>query len=53
VVGALCALLVFQHAHTHGSKHATAWGIAAFLLGLLAVATYFIRYWLITRQRRR
>lgn len=43
-------LLVFLHAQRHGSKHATAWGIAAFLAAGIVVPVYFVRYWL--RRRR-
>jgi lipopolysaccharide export LptBFGC system permease protein LptF len=47
------ALLVFHHANTHGSKHATAWGILTFLAAPIVAAIYFIRYWLSSRQQRR
>jgi hypothetical protein len=39
-------LLVFSHAQRHGSKHATAWGVAAFLAAGIVVPVYFVRYWL-------
>ena len=39
-------LLVFTHAQRHGSKHATAWGVAAFLAAGIVVPVYFVRYWL-------
>jgi hypothetical protein len=39
------SLLVFSHASRHGSKHPTAWGIAAFALGALGAAVYYARYW--------
>lgn len=39
------SLLVFAHASRHGSKHATAWGVAAFALGALGAAVYYARYW--------
>ena len=39
------SLLVFNHADKHGSKHATAWGIAAFLLAGVVVPVYFVRFW--------
>ena len=39
-------LLVYTHAQRHGSKHATAWGIAAFLAAGIVVPVYFARYWL-------
>ena len=38
--------LVFMHAQRHGSKHATAWGVAAFLAAGIVVPVYFVRYWL-------
>jgi len=37
---------VFAHASRHGSKHATAWGGAAFLVAGIAVPVYFLRYWI-------
>jgi hypothetical protein len=37
---------VFMHASKHGNTHATAWGVAAFLVAGVAVPVYFIRYWL-------
>ena len=39
-------LLVFSHAQRHGSKHATARGVAAFLAAGIVVPVYFVRYWL-------
>jgi hypothetical protein len=39
-------LLVFSHAQRHGSKHATAWGVAAFLAAGIVVPVYFVRHWL-------
>lgn len=39
------SLLVFAHASRHGSKHATAWGVAAFALGALGAAVYYARHW--------
>jgi hypothetical protein len=36
---------VFVHAERHGSRHATAWGIATFLAAGVTVPVYFIRYW--------
>ena len=41
---------VFAHADRHGSKHATAWGVATFLAAGIFVPVYFVRYWL--RRRR-
>jgi hypothetical protein len=39
------ALLVFWHADKHGSKRATAWGVAAFLASVIVVPIYFLRHW--------
>ena len=50
IVWSAAFLLVFLHAQRHGSKHATAWGIAAFLAAGIVVPVYFVRYWL--RRRR-
>jgi hypothetical protein len=36
---------VFIHAERHGSRHATAWGVATFLAAGVTVPVYFIRYW--------
>ncbi len=41
----------FAHADRHGSRHATAWGVGAFLAAGVVVPVYFVRYWL--RKRRR
>jgi hypothetical protein len=49
-LGAVISVGVFAHASKHGSRHATAWGIAAFLAAGVTVPVYFIRYW--TRRRR-
>ncbi|HEU0305141.1 MAG TPA: hypothetical protein VFR32_11235 [Gaiellaceae bacterium] len=49
VVGALLAMAVFAHASRHGSQHATAWGLATFLLPYVVVPVYFVRYWLRSR----
>jgi hypothetical protein len=44
-------LLVWWHADRHGSRHPTAWGIAAFLAAGLVVPVYFVRYWLRSRVK--
>ncbi len=44
------SMLTFRHADKHGSTHATAWGIGAFLAAGVVVPVYFIRFWL--RKRR-
>ena len=46
VLAALISMGTFAHASRHGSSHATAWGIGAFLLAGVVVPVYFIRYWL-------
>ena len=43
-IDAALSLLVFRHADRHGNRHATAWGIFAFLFAGLAVPIYFIRF---------
>jgi hypothetical protein len=45
-LAAVASLAVFNHASKHGSRHATAWGIAVFLIAGVAVPVYFVRYWL-------
>jgi hypothetical protein len=42
------SMLVYWHASKHGSRHATAWGIAGFFWPGFII--YFLRYWL-TRRR--
>lgn len=49
-LAAVLAMGVFHHASKHGSRHATAWGVATFLVAGVAVPVYFVRYWL-TRRR--
>ena len=44
-------VLVWWHADRHGSRHATAWGIAAFLATIVVVPFYFGRYWLRSRVK--
>jgi hypothetical protein len=51
-LSAAASLAVFAHADKRGNKHATAWGVATFLVLGVAVPLYFIRYWLRTRARR-
>ena len=50
-IAAAISLGTFAHADRHGSAHATAWGIGAFLAAGIVVPVYFVRYWL--RKRRR
>jgi hypothetical protein len=49
-VAAAGSMLVFAHAERHGSRHATAWGIATFLALGIALPLYFVRYWLRGRR---
>jgi hypothetical protein len=49
VVFAALSMWVYWHASRHGSRHATAWGIAVFLIWP-AILVYFIRYYA-TRRR--
>ena len=44
VIGAVAALLVFSHADRHGSRHPTAWGLAAFFAAIVVVPLYFLRH---------
>ena len=41
---------VYWHASKHGSKHATAWGVATFLAVGIVLPVYFIHYYA-TRRR--
>ncbi|MEO5634639.1 hypothetical protein [Gaiella sp.] len=49
-IAAGISMLTFRHADKHGSTHATAWGIGAFLAAGVVLPVYFLRYWL--RKRR-
>ena len=44
------SMATFAHADRHGSTHATAWGIAAFLAAGVVVPVYVIR--VLVRKRR-
>ena len=50
VIASAVSMGTFAHAERHGSSHATAWGIGAFLARRVVVPVYFGRYWL--RKRR-
>jgi hypothetical protein len=50
-VAALLATAIFAHASKHGSRHATAWGVATFLFAGIVVPVYLVRY-LLRRGRR-
>jgi hypothetical protein len=45
VIAAGISMALFRHAEKHGNKHATAWGIGAFLAAGVVVPVYFLRYW--------
>ena len=49
-IAAAISMATFAHADRHGSTHATAWGVGAFLAAGLVVPVYFVRFWL--RKRR-
>jgi hypothetical protein len=49
VLAAALSMWIYWHASRHGSRHATAWGIAAFFFWV-AVPVYFLHY-LLTRRR--
>jgi len=49
-IAAAISMGTFAHADRHGSTHATAWGIGAFLAAGIVVPVYFVRYWV--RKRR-
>jgi hypothetical protein len=51
-VAAVISMATFAHADRHGSTHATAWGIGAFLAAGIVVPVYFVRYWLRRRRLR-
>jgi hypothetical protein len=48
----VASMAIFAHASKHGSRHATAWGVATFLAAAIAVPVYFFNYWLSRRRRR-
>ena len=50
VVASAVSAGTFAHAERHGSSHATAWGIGAFLAAAIVVPIYFGRYWLRKRS---
>ncbi len=49
-VSAGLSLAVFAHATKRGNRHATAWGIVAFLGAGLGVLIYFARQWWVRRR---
>jgi hypothetical protein len=51
VLWSLCAVVVYAHAERHGSRHATAWGVWAFLASAVVLPLYFGLFWY--RRRRR
>jgi len=51
-IAAAIAAATFAHADRNGSRHATAWGIGAFLAAGVVVPIYVIRVWLRKRRDR-
>jgi hypothetical protein len=51
-IAAAISMGTFAHADRHGSTHATAWGVGAFLAAGIVVPIYFGRYWLRRRRSR-
>jgi hypothetical protein len=49
-LAAAASMAVFAHASRQGNRHATAWGVATFLLAAVAVPLYFLNYWLKKRR---
>jgi hypothetical protein len=49
VIFAALSMWVYWHASKHGSRHATAWGVAVFLIWP-AIFVYFLHYY-VTRRR--
>ena len=49
-IAAGLSMWVYSHASKHGSKHATAWGVATFLAVGIVLPVYFIHYYA-TRRR--
>jgi hypothetical protein len=47
----VASMAIFSHASKHGSRHATAWGVATFLAAAIAVPVYFLNFWLSRRRR--
>jgi hypothetical protein len=50
-LAAAASMAVFAHASKHGSRHATAWGVATFLAAAIAVPLYLLNYWQSRRRR--
>jgi hypothetical protein len=49
-IAAGISMATFAHADRHGSTHATAWGIGAFLAAGVVVPVYIVRVWLGKRR---
>ena len=50
VLWSACAVLVYWHAERHGNRHATAWGVWAFLASAIVLPIYFVLFWLRGRR---
>ncbi len=49
-IAAGISMATFAHADRHGSTHATAWGVGAFLAAGIVVPIYVVRVWLRRRS---
>ena len=50
LIASAVSMGTFAHADRHGSNHATAWGVGAFLAAIVVVPVYFGLFWLRTRR---
>jgi len=50
-IAAGISMATFAHADKHGSAHATAWGLGAFLAAGVVVPIYVLRVWLRKRHQ--
>jgi hypothetical protein len=50
LIASAISMGTFAHADRHGSSHATAWGVGAFLFAALVVPVYFVQYWVRKRS---
>ena len=53
LIAAAISMATFAHAERSGNRHATAWGVGAFLLAGVVVPIYIVRVWLRRRRRLR
>lgn len=50
VFAAALSSWVYWHASRHGSRHATAWGVATFLFVGIVLPVYLIHYYVVRRR---